>query len=711
MKAFKNAKWISYVSDGESMGAFSDEAYILRKEFTGKGKIHKAVMCCCGLGYGVYTINGKKVTEDVLVTPFTQYDKTVIYNTYDVTKLLKKGANAVGVMLGNGFYNDNNTVWNFDKASWRSCPKLLCDIAVTYDNGKTEHIVSGPDWKADPSPITFNRMRSGQIYDARLYQKGWDEPGFDDSDWQTAKICHPPGGILKTTSAPPIRIIRTIKPVKISDNIYDAGENISGWARIKVKGKEGSEVLMCYGELLREGERLGDRTNIFIQSELKHADKYILCGKGEEEYESSFAYHGFRYIKLTTNAELLEITVCVVHTDLKIIGEFTASDEMLNKIHEAARRSTLTNYMDIPTDCPHREQNGWTGDAAISCEQALMNYDMKEAYRKWMMDFKDAQRPTGALPGIIPTGGWGQNWGNGPAWDSAMFIIPQQVYKNTGDSSLIELMWDNMSLYMEYMKNMAVGYIADYGLGDWCPPKNICLCPTAVTDTGYFYDDALMMSGFAKLLGKKDEYSALAKEIKKAYREKFLADKDLLKSQTFIACGLYRGMYNKKEIPEMAKRLADLVISKDYHFDCGILGMKYIFTALSENGYADIAYKAVINPTAPSYAKWMNDGETTLCEDWENENYDVDGSSHNHHMYSEVDNWFYKYIAGIRIDVGEITIKPCFIKEIKHVKASHRNIKVEYNETQLKVSIPKRAKIIVGGKEYIKNKGDHVFNI
>ena len=700
---YEQAKWIAYPECDE------DGSWLLRKDFETEG-VEKAELSVCGLGLGVYYINGHRISDEVLTTPFTRYDKTVIWRKYDVTDRIKKGKNAIGVMLGNGWYQDSCPVWDFDRAIWRDHPKLALFLTLHDSRGKETVILSDSSWKADKGPAIFNHMRSGEWWDARLEQPGWTCPDFDDRGWKQAKLCRGPGGKAAVTKMPPVRVTGTLPCKGIGDGLYDLGQNISGWGKIKVRGKAGDKVVLRYAEHLNEDGTLNERINMFIRTGLKHSDVYIVKGTDTEEYEPSFTYHGFRYIKVESDAEILEIEGRVVHTDLKAVGSFSCGDGMLNKIHQAVLWSTLTNYVWIPTDCPQREQNGWTGDALMSAQQSLMNYDMVSSYRKWMGDFKDAQRPNGQLPGIIPTSGWGYNWGSGPAWDSALIHIPWYVYQMEKDDSLIREMWEYMKRYMDFMISMSEDYLVDYGLGDWCPPGYEETCPSRVTDTAYFYADAVIMAQCAGLLAEDEkEYIDLAGHIKTAYREHFLEEKEWQGSQTFLSYGIYQGLYEKDEIPGIAARLHALVADNDYHINCGILGTKYIFTALSENGYADTAYRMVTNPSMPSYAYWMNSGMTTLCEQWGFVNKEGDYDSLNHHMFSEVDYWFYKYLAGIRLEGEKLVIAPCFLEKVKWVKATHGSISVYWDSTSLSVEVPEPAVIIVNGKKQEVEAGNYRF--
>lgn len=719
MEIFKNSRWLGKCSYKRMSKNTEIESIMLRKAFDVSKPVKKATLYACGLGQAVYCVNGQRVTDDVYVTHFTKYDARVYYNTFDVTPFVNVGKNAVAAHLGNWLYNDCSENWDRRTASWRNQPKLLATLHIEYSDGTEDFVCTNSSWKVSFGPVVYNNMISGEVYDARLLPENWADADCDESAWVKPFIVSPPGGVIEEIKMPPIRVVRKIKPEKISANLYDCGETISGRARIFVKGKSGDSVDIKYAEYLNSDGTLSEQTNVFTApgiryENLKHTDRYILKGVGIEEYAPEFVYHGFRYVALTPQlAEVCEIVFEDIHNDFDTIGEFECSDNMINEIHKASCRSTLANYLDIPTDCPHREQNGWTADALMSAQQSLFNFDMKDAYKKWMYDFKDAQRPSGQLPGIVPTGGWGYNWGNGPAWDSAMIIIPYQVYQNTGDDSLIRIVWENMKRYISYLESMHEDYIIGFGLGDWCPPyHDNSKCPNNITDTGYFYADTKIVSKCAELMGEDNSYyEELSENIKASYRRHFLDDKKLMKSQSFIACGIYWGLYNDDEIPHMAKKLAQLVIDNDYHIDCGILGTKYIFTALSENGYADVLYKMVTNPTAPSYAYWINLGLKTFGEFWGLYNSNGYLKSLCHHMFSEVDHWFYKYLAGIQLSEYGLTIKPCFVNDIDWVCAKHRDIEVKWNKTTLTVTVDRKAKVVLGDKIHDIEKGTHTFRL
>lgn len=705
------AKWIAAPFAAFTFARDAADALpspLFRKEFELNGVPREAVLSVCGLGFGVVTINGRPVTGDVLTTPFTKYDATVLYRTYEVAGLLHAGTNAIGVMLGNGWYNDITDHWDFEKASWRHHPKLILSLQLAFDGGEAQAVVSDSSWKTHPGPVVFNHVRCGDRYDAQRVQNGFDRPGYEDGGWESAFVCRGPGGILKEAKLPPVRITRTPPMDEIFPHVYDARQNLSGWAKIRVRGPAGQRISLRYAERVKpDGTLDTEHINQYLHAELVHCDEYICAGNGRwEEWEPCFCYHGFRYVAVSGAPEDFAIEARVVHTDLPSVGEFSCSDDLLNQIHSACRQSTLTNFVSVPTDCPHREQNGWTGDALLSCEQALMNFDMNAAYAKWLNDFRDVQRPSGQLPGIIPTGGWGFNWGSGPAWDSALILIPLYVYRYTKDDGLLREMWDCMERYLSFLSTMEEDGIVAFGLGDWCAPAGTVPCPAALTDTAYYYADAVAMAEGAHILGKDDApYRALADRIRRAFRSRFLKNglPDPL-GQTSLACALFQGLLEPGETARAAARLDALVRENGDHIDCGILGAKYIFRALSDHGYAETLYRMVTNPTCPSYACWMRNGMTTLCEDWEMK------KSLNHHMFSEVDLWFYRYIAGIRCDGEALVIAPVFLNALDWVRASHRGISVCWDRSRIRVTVPRPATLIFDGRTIPLPAGESVFD-
>jgi len=704
---FKNSKWIRYADEHV-------EGLQVRKEFCVKDDIASATLNIIGLGYGVYYINGMEVTEDVLSTQFTNFDKRILYNKYDVTKLITKGENCISAMVANGNYNVfESNAWRFDSAPWRDVPKLICNLEIVYKNSDKEYIVSDSSWKVTiDGPVRYNLPRGGEIYDARKEMDGWNKVGFDDSEWKKARIGKSPGGVLEENVFLNPKIIREIKPVRVlNEDVYDFGESTTGWAKIYGKGDSGAKLRIVYSEKIDDNGNINPApiNQHTFAGELKHEDVYIFRGEGTEEFHPMSNFHGFRYVQLIPEGNIADIDVVaqVIYTDIKQVGSFECSDEMLNKIHQASVRSTLTNYLSIPMDCPHREQNGWTGDSYLSGHQSMMNFDMKLFYQKWLADIRDTQRSTGQISAIVPVASW---WGyfscGSTVWDAALNLIPLEYYEYTGDKCLIEENIEAIKKDVAFFETMTDDYLYSEGIGDWVPPSKPEPWPVIVPCTAYFYKTAKAVEKMCGILGEDGTYyKDLAEKIKAAYKKAFVSDDNIgAGEQVDYAVSIYCGLLEADEEAKAAKRLNELVIEKDYHIDCGTTGTKAIFTALSEYGYAETAYKMVTNPTYPSYAYWINQGITNLCENWKG------SSSQNHHMFSEVDHWFYRYLAGIRLSEDGLVIEPHFVG-LDHVKASHRDIEVEFDKEKINIKSGREFTLKLNGKVEKFDKGQYTFEI
>lgn len=701
---FENAKWIAKEEISEVVSA-----PMFRKAFRLDDIPKKAELNICGLGLACSFINGVEVCDEVLTTPFTKYDTRVIYNTYDITKMLCLGDNVLGVILGNGCYFVTFHRWDVYKPAWMHHPKLIAELCLTFEDGRTERILSDTSWKTADSAIVYNETKRGEIFDARLYDENWAKANFNDDYWDNVFICRGPGGIPEKRTVPPIRVKKRFNGRYIGNNVYDLGVNISGWVRIKARGERGQRITIKYSELLHEDGTIAPEHLNTITGSDTHCDEYIMSGSGLEEWAPRFAYHGFRYVEVIGAPKEFELIGEMIYTDFDEIGDFSCNDEMINKIHFAARQSTISNFVGLPTDCPQREQNGWTGDALISAEQTLINFDAVSSYIKWLTDIADTQRPNGQICCIAPTSGWGYNWGSGPAWDSAFILIPYYIYFYTGDMTAIKLFWSNMKQYMCFMESMSEDNTVCFGLGDWCAPEGAELCPTVITDTAYFYVDNKIMTRCAKLLHQDGtQYAQRADEIKAAFRRKFIENDFYLgDNTTAISCAIYQDLYTEDEKPVAAKHLSEILAQKGYHIDCGILGMKYLFSALSEYGYAETVYKMCLNPQYPSYAYWINNGMTTLCETW-----DMTYSC-NHHMYSEIEMWFYKHIAGIHIQEGykSVVIKPCLISQVTEVYAKHNNIEITIKDGMIRIKSDIPSVIDLQGRKQEFDAGEHIVDL
>lgn len=645
---------------------------------------------------GLYelSVNGLKAGDRMLDPMYTRFDKRNLYSTLDITELLQAGNNTFGVILGNGWYNHQSTaVWDFDKAHWRDRPRFLVNIRVNYEDGTTETIVSDDTWKIHESPIIFNSIYTAEHYDARKEIEDWNMPGLNTSDWQSAVITDAPSKLITSQQLHPIRVTERLEPIKVdkkSDTCYvfSFAKNIAGIVEIRVQGNKDTELRIKHTERLYPDGR-ADMSNIDVHyrptddSDPFQTDIFILKGGGvKETFAPKFNYKGFQYVEITSSQPIdlnkESITALEMHSDVPQIGSITSSNPTLNKIWEATNNSYLSNLFGYPTDCPQREKNGWTGDSHIAIQTGLYSFDAITVYEKWMNDFKDEQKPNGVLPSIVPTHGWGYDWGNGPDWTSAVAIIPWEIYLFYGDSRLLYSMYDNIKLYVDYITSISPHGTTDWGLGDWVPVNTIS--NKELTSSLYYYKDATILAHAAKLFGKKrdyEHYTNLAHRIRNAINKKFLNTETGIYcsgSQTELATPLYWGVVPEKLRAKVAENLYKKVEEDDFHIDTGILGAKALLNALSENGYAEAAYKIASQETYPSWGWWIVNGATSLYENW---NIDAENDiSMNHIMFGDINAWMYRALGGLFPDEDQagfkhIQLRPNFVKDLKQFEAKH----------------------------------------
>ena len=421
----------------------------------------EASVVLCGLGFYELYINGKNITKGLLAPYISNPDDLIYYDAYDILPYLKKGENVLGVCLGNGLQNAFGAYcWDFQKAKWRAAPQLALRCTIKFRDGEAMVIESDESFKTAPSPILFDDRHCGEYYDARLELPGWNEPGFNDRKWRFAERAPMPRGEARLCQAEPIVKVGEIKPISITEEEtgfrYDFGENNAGLCRLRVcSDTPGQQIDLVHGEALIDG-KLYTRNIKFDENDYVQKDIYYCKGTGEpEEYMPRFTYHGFRYVlvrgitKEQATPELL--TYVVFHSKLEERGGFQCSDEIVNRLQEATRRSDLSNFYYYPVDCCQREKNGWTADAALSAEHMLMNLSVGNSYKEWMRNIAKAQNDAGAIPGIIPTGGWGFAWGNGPAWDNIIVYLPFYTYQYTGDREILEISAPTIWRYLNYI--------------------------------------------------------------------------------------------------------------------------------------------------------------------------------------------------------------------------------------------------------------------
>ena len=682
-------KWQGrWINAGKTMVAPNNDienAPLFRKTFICEEKPEQATLFLCGLGWHVLYINSQKADDRVLAPTVTQFDKHVSFIEYDITGFLKKGKNSVVVLLGNGLFNCRVPKWGFDKAPWRDHPKMLCDITV---DGKTI-AKSGTDWKMHDSPVTYNELRNGQYYDARLEIPGFADPDYDDSNWKSAALCTPPGGRIIKEMIQPCKVMQSYPAVSSRfvsslETTYDFGTNLTGWCRIRVKGEAGAKIKILYAEQVDPISGHINRQEIAPYENFGpfQTDEYILKGDPDgEEYEPFFTYHGFRYAQtcIFGNADLLDIQAQFVHTAFSETGQFESSDTLLNTLQRNTVQSYKSNFTGIPTDCPHREKNGWTGDAAIAAETGLWNFDMEAGYSHFLRIVADTQRVNGQLPGIAPTAGYGFNWGGGPAWDTILFEYPYLVYLFYGKKDLIEQYYDCFTRYLEYCSTREEeDGLLNFGLGDWCHWDSAAAAPVEVTSSVFYYQNLLRTAFFANLLGIKDDaviYQKLAAKIRNSFIKKFANEDGTFadRSLTATASALYFNLAEEDKTEKSIRALVQQVREQQHKANFGILGAKYIPRVLAEYGYADDALEIITQKEFPGWGWQVEQGATSLWENWNGRN------SQNHIMFGDISAWMYQYPGGIRPaketpGFRKFAIKPCFVKKLDHVKTAYRSL-------------------------------------
>ncbi|MBB2145320.1 Bacterial alpha-L-rhamnosidase [Pedobacter sp. LMG 31464] len=681
----------SWISDNENPKL--KPAPYFRKTFETTKKIKSARAYIAAGGLYELSLNGEKVGNHRMDPMYTRYDRRTLYVTYDVTHQLKIGKNAIGVLLGNGWYNHQSTaVWDFDKAPWRNRPTFCLDLRITYTDGTIETIKSGKDWKTALSPIIFNSIYTAEHYDARLELDGWNKVGFDDSKWKRVIYRSAPSRNIVAQALHPIRNIeeitaKSIKKFNDTTYLFDLGRNISGVSKIKLNGPAGTVVRLKHTERLYSNGR-ADLSNIDVHyrptddKDPFQTDILILSGKGEESFMPHFNYKGFQYVEVSLSRPIElkkeDLVGYFMHSDVPVMGSVKASDPLIDKIYYATNNSYLSNLFGYPTDCPQREKNGWTGDAAIAIETGLYGFDGITIYEKWLADHRDEQQPNGVLPAIIPTDGWGYEWANGPDWTSTIAIIPWNIYRFYGDTKILKDNYENIRRYVNHIDETYPTGLTSWGLGDWVPVKSVS--PVELTSTCYYYADVVILAKTANILGKADDYKKytdLALKIKNTFNAKYLNKTTGIYNtglQTELSVPLFWGIVPDEMKAKVAENLAKRVEADGFHLDVGLLGTKAILNALSENGYAEIAYKVAAQKTFPSWGWWIANDATTLYENWP-----IDAKSDismNHIMFGEIGAWLYKAPGGIKPDENQpgfknVILQPYFVEGLSSFEATH----------------------------------------
>ncbi len=686
--SFPNSVWI-----GMPRTHRGDAAVMFRREFSLQSSITKASLHICGLGYFEAWINGQRVGDHQLDPAQTDYDNRCFYITHDVATHLQTGSNAIGVIIADGWYNQNK-VWEDGKGFPYGQPRLIANLEVCMEDGSSFLFPTDTNWLCSVGPIRSANIYAGEVYDARLEQPGWDSPDFNDSSWENSIKMPCPGGELQLQTIPAIKEIETIKPISIthqSENSYlvDMGQNLSGWARITPTAPRGTQIRMTFAEAVNEKGKIDTASTGVFATDVEQEDTYICKGGGKEVWQPSFTYHGFRYVEVEGwYGELTndDITAVVVHTALTPAGAFECSDARLNKLHEMVLWTHRSNIHGLPEDCPARERCGYLGDAHIICKYSMYNFDGLAFWEKFLDDIETSRQENDGLPFSIALGK--RKGPASPDWMAAMILIPWELYLFSGKSNLLEKHFQGMKRVMDHFIELSEGWILEGGLGDWCDPLHSTFptyTPEKITTTVWFYECSRIMGDVAELLNQNklaEKYRKQSENIRKAFITKFYnPHTSSFGSQTADILALNFKLVNEDQIPlvveSLVKEIRDV---RQMHHTVGIMGMRYIFEVLSRFGHGELALRLMHQNSYPSLGDLISRGATTLWEYWGEPEVDkADGPrSLNHPMMGGFDNWFYNTLGGInpvpqRPGFEHVILKPIPPAGLKWVKTRYNS--------------------------------------
>jgi alpha-L-rhamnosidase len=650
---------------------------MLRREFTLAAGIASARLYVTSLGLNAVLVNGQPVSDRLFRPGWTSYDTRLQYDTYDVTALLRSGANALGAMLGDGWYR-GRLGFEGKRNNYGTRLGLLAELVVRYHDGRKQTVGTDERWKASTGPILMSDIYDGETYDARLERPGWSSAGYDDRTWRGVTPFDGIAAKLVAPVAPPVRRIRELTPIRIlrtpaGETVFDLGQNMVGWVRLKVNGPAGTTVRLRHAEVL-------DKAGNFYTDNLRHASQtvqYTLKGSGIEVYEPHFTFQGFRYVAvegLPGPPALDAITGIVVSSDLEPTGTFETSDALVNRLQQNIVWGQRGNFLDVPTDCPQRDERlGWTGDAQVFARTAAFNLDVSGFFAKWLGDLAADQKPGGAVPWVIPdvVGHRSPAPRTSAGWGDAAVIAPWTMYRAYGDTGILARQYPSMRAWVEYVRGQAGERLLWTGgshFGDWLAfATDRADYPGATTDkdliaTAYFAHSTDLLARAALVLGKAEDarsYRALFEGIRAAFQREYVTATGRLTSntQTAYVLALDFGLLSDTLRAEAARRLAEDV-RRMGHLTTGFLGTPALTRMLSENGYVEDAYRLLLNERYPSWLYEVKQGATTVWERWDGQKPDgtfqeTSMNSFNHYAYGAVGDWMYRVVAGLDEDAAE----------------------------------------------------------
>jgi len=741
-KDWNKARWIGYEEipdslllvpgvhgNGDNLGNVAKKRTIVpyfRKEFQVKKKIVKAYVFVSGLGQYELFINGNKIGDRFLSPGWSDYRKSCFYNTYEVTENLKHGLNAIGTIVGNGFYNINRERYRKLVIAY-GAPKMILKLEIQYNDGSNDIVVTDESWKTSPSPVTYSSIYGGEDYDARLEKTGWDIEGFKDDSWKQVQLVKEPAGILRSETDYPVKISEIMDNKKIYSRkdsvfIYDFGQNASGIIKVKIKGRKGQEVRFTPGELLGEDSLVTQEATgkpYFLS--------YILKGENEEIWMPRFTYYGFRYVQVSGAVPKLYPN----HSNLPVINElhflhtrnsspeagtFKCSNELFNSIYELIKWSVKSNLASVATDCPTREKLGWLEQSHLMGNSVKFIYDIHNLYKKVIDDMMEAQLENGLVPDIAPEYvPFVEGFRDSPEWGSACIILPWDMYQWYGDKEAVRKAYPMMKRYLNYLNGMSDKYILSQGLGDWYDlgskfPGEAQLTPKAVTATSIFFYDAKLLGMMAELIGEKEDsgkYGKMAEEIRKAFNSKFfnpVTKTYSTGSQTAFAMPLFFGMVDDSIKSDVVNNLIKSINNNDKALTAGDIGYRYLLRTLEEAGQSQLIFDMNSKTDVPGYGYQLSKGATSLTESWAALKY----VSNDHMMLGHLMEWFYSGPGGIRQVTGsssysKVMIKPELVGDLTWAETTYNTIhgeitcnwKKEKNNILMNIKIPVNCTAII----------------
>lgn len=716
MQDWNGAKWIAMEPDVDSLkciegntGKWKDGGPVfdkpvapyklpqLRREFTATKPVKRAMAYICGLGQFEMFLNGEKVGDHFLDPAWTKFDKEAQYVAFDITGELRDGKNAVGVMLGNGYYHTPHGRYLKLLFSY-GAPKMICKLQIEYADGTAQTVVSDDKWRASESPVTFSSIYGGEDYDASAVQPGWAEPGFDDRKWKKAVLTQGAGVKLIPQISEPLKVMERIPTVRrfraANGNwVYDLGQNASGIVQLTVRAVTPQSIKLIPGELINDDSTVNQRAS---GAPFYHV--YTARGDGSSEtWHPQFTYYGFRYVEVEGAVpagesnpgalpEAIDITGLHTRNSAAQVGTFACSDPLFNKIHTLIDWAVRSNMASVLTDCPHREKLGWLEVTHLMGGSIQYRYDISRLYAKQVNDMRTAQHANGMVPTIAPQYvTFSPDFIDTPEWGSAFVIIPWNLYEWYGDLAPLRDNYERMKRYVDYLGSRADNHIVAYGLGDWYDigpdrPGYAQLTSNGVTATAIYYQDVKILERAARLLGKEADvrkYAALASDIKRAFNEKFF-DKKTLKydrdSQTANSIALHMDLVEPQYKAVVRQNLIDDIRRRGNALTAGDVGYRYVLRALEENDASEVIYDMNSRYDVPGYGYQLAHGATCLTESWQA----YREVSNNHCMLGHLMEWLYSGLGGIRQSPGsagykEIVIRPQVVGDIHSAAVSFRS--------------------------------------